>query len=152
MDVNQDFTELPDTYTIFITENDVFGKGNPYYSVERINITTDEPFNDGEHILYINGSYRGDDEIGNLMHDFSCSDPAEMKNKDLADISRYYKETQEGVEAMCRVMEDMRNDSNVRTYIEACIDFGVKDKEEIIKRLLAKFSFLTDENVKKYFV
>ena len=61
-----------------------------------MNITTDELFNDGEHILYINGAYRGDDEIGNLMHDFSCSDPDEMKNKDLADISRYYKETQEG--------------------------------------------------------
>ncbi len=37
--------------------------------------TTGDLFNDGEHILYVDGEYRGDDEIGDLMHDFNCSDP-----------------------------------------------------------------------------
>lgn len=86
----------------------------------------DELYNDGEHILYINGAYRGDDEIGNLMHDFNCSDPNEMKDKDLADASRYYKETEEGVNAVCKVMEDMRNEA---IKIKA-IDVAVK----ILKR------------------
>jgi len=36
-----------------------------------MNLTTCNPFDDGEHILYVNGQYRGDDEIGNLMHDFN---------------------------------------------------------------------------------
>ena len=105
-----------------------------------------------KHILYINGAYRGENEIEILMHDFSCSNPDDIQNKDLADIVKYYKETQEGVESMCKAMEEMRNDANIRTYIEACIEFGVKDKEEIIERLLAKFSFLTEAQAKQYFV
>lgn len=26
----------------------------------------------------MNGKYRGDDEVGKLMHDFSCTDPDDM--------------------------------------------------------------------------
>ena len=36
----QEFVELPDTYTIFITEKDFYGKGEPIYVVERMNLTT----------------------------------------------------------------------------------------------------------------
>ena len=49
----QEFRELPDTYTIFITEKDFYGKGMPIYPIERINLATDKPFEDGEHILYV---------------------------------------------------------------------------------------------------
>lgn len=119
LDAGQEFDELPDTYTIFITENDIFEKGEPFYQIERINVTTDEAFNDGEHILYVNGSYRGSDEIGDLMHDFSCSDADDMINKDLADSTRYYKETEEGVQAVCKVMEDMRNEKERETLLDA---------------------------------
>lgn len=30
------------------------------------------------------------------MHDFSCADPNAMNDTDMANISRYYKETEEG--------------------------------------------------------
>ena len=36
----------------------------------------------GEDVLYVNGKYRGDDEVGKLMHDFSCTDPDDMNRKD----------------------------------------------------------------------
>ena len=36
------------------------------------------------HILYVNGKYRGDDEVGKLMHDFSCTDPDDMNYEILA--------------------------------------------------------------------
>lgn len=118
LDAGQDFSELPDTYTIFITENDIFAKGLPCYAIERMNMAIGELFNDGEHILYINGAYRGDDEIGKLMYDFSCSDPDDMINKELADRTRYFKETEEGVEAVCKVMEDMRTEKARETRID----------------------------------
>ncbi len=54
LDAGQEFDELPDTYTIFITENDIYEKGLPFYSIERMNLATNELFNDGEHILYVN--------------------------------------------------------------------------------------------------
>ena len=55
LDAGQDFDDLPDTYTIFITEHDVFGRGKAFYPIERVNMATEELFNDGEHILYVIG-------------------------------------------------------------------------------------------------
>jgi hypothetical protein len=131
-----EFETLPETYVIFITENDIYNQGLPYYRIERINIDTNESFDDGEHILYVNGAYRGDDEIGKLMHDFSCSNPDDMLDEDLAKISRYYKETQEGVEAVCKVMEDMCNEAvleNSREIAKKFIELGVVSYEDIAK-------------------
>ena len=81
----EDFSELPETYVIFITENDVMGKGLPLYPVERYISVTGERFEDGAHILYVNGAYRGDSPIGRLMHDFGCVDPSDMYYDVLAD-------------------------------------------------------------------
>lgn len=103
---NQDFSKLPDTYVIFITENDIFKKGKPIYHIERINTETGEPFADGEHIIYVNGAYEGDSEIGWLMHDFRCSNADDMHYELLAERTRYYKEDPKGVSHMCKLMED----------------------------------------------
>lgn len=107
----QDFSELPDTYTIFITEKDFFGKGKPIYPIERINLVTGNSFEDGEHILYVNGEYRGESKLGKLMHDFNCTSADDMNFELLANRTRYLKENPKGVSEMCRIMEDMRNES-----------------------------------------
>ena len=65
------YQQLPETYVIFITENDYFHSGLPLYHVERMVRELDRPFGDRAHILYVNGTYRGRDKIGDLMHDFS---------------------------------------------------------------------------------
>lgn len=107
----QDFKELPDTYTTFITETDFYGKGEPVYPVERINLATGMPFEDGEHILYVNGGYRGENPLGKLMHDFNCTQASEMHYELMAERTRYLKENPKGVRKMCRIMEEMRNES-----------------------------------------
>ena len=117
LDAGQDFDELPETYTIFITERDIFGKGEAVYRIERMNMETQEMFNDGEHILYVNGQYRDNTDIGRLMHDFSCSDPNEMNYELLRETARYYKENPKGVEIMCRAFEETRNEASMRRAI-----------------------------------
>lgn len=107
LDARQDFCELPDTYTIFITEKDFYGRGAPVYVIERMNLTAGEPFSDGEHILYVNGEYRGDSEIGRLMHDFCCTEAKDMNFRLMAERTEYLKENQKGVSEMCRVIEDL---------------------------------------------
>ena len=97
-----------------MTEHDVFSKGKAFYRVERINLDLNEPFDDGEHILYVNGAYRDDSEIGKLMHDFSCWDPDDMNFELLKSATRYYKENPEGVEIMCRAFEETRNEKAIR--------------------------------------
>ena len=56
--IDDDFKDLPETYVIFITENDVIGDNLPTYTIERQIRNTGQPFNDGEHIVYVNGADR----------------------------------------------------------------------------------------------
>ena len=105
----EDFEDLPETYVIFITEHDVLGRDRALYHIGRYIFDTGETFEDGSHILYVNGEYRGETPIGKLMHDFSCTNPSDMHYDVLADRVRFFKESKEGVSIMCRVMEDMRD-------------------------------------------
>ena len=118
LDKGEPFESLPDTYTIFITEKDFFGEKEAIYQIQRMNLTTGKPFHDGTHILYVNGEYRGDSDIGKLMHDFNCTDADEMKIELLAQGTRYLKESPEGVSEMCREMEIMRDKSHAEGMIE----------------------------------
>ena len=107
----QEFEELPDTYTIFITESDVYGANEPIYIIDRVNKTTGKDFDDGEHIIYVNGAYEGDSDIGKLMHDFRCKNADDMNFDLMAERTRYLKEDPKGVREMCAILEEMRNDA-----------------------------------------
>ena len=139
------FYELPEAWVIFITENDVFGEGQSLYQVERYIRGINQDFNDGSHILYVNGAYKGDDELGKLMHDFSCTNPDDMYYEALADRTRYFKENKEGIQIMCKAMEDMRKE-----YLQKGIEQGektgeAKNKKEVALRMLKAGRYATDE-------
>jgi len=95
--------------------------GEAVYPIERINLVTGKPFEDGEHILYVNGEYRGDSDIGKLMHDFNCTDAADMNFELLAERTRYLKNNPKGVSEMCKVIEDMRTRERKETMKEIAL-------------------------------
>ena len=103
--------------------------GKPVYSIERMNLDTGKPFEDGEHILYVNGEYRDETPIGKLMHDFSCTDPETMYYDDLAERVRFFKESKEGVAIMCKAIEDMR----IASWKEGKKE-GIKEGEKKVKK------------------
>ena len=111
LDEKQEYRELPDSYVIFITENDYYKAGEPVYVIQNMNLTLGQPFGDGAHILYVNGQYRGDSDIGRLMHDFNCTKAEDMNFELMAERTRYLKENPKGVDAMCKVMEELRVES-----------------------------------------
>ena len=143
-----DFSDLPETFVIFITENDVIGGGLPLYNIDRQIANMTQPFDDGEHIVYVNGADKdASTALGKLMHDFFCTDPDDMHYKELADKVRYFKENEKGVAAMCKVMEDMRNESAERRSVEIAknlLQLGKLTFEEI-----ASSAGLTIERVKE---
>lgn len=109
-----EFTELPISYVIFITENDVRGEGRLIYNFEWSDTSTGKPLNDGAHIIFVNGAYNNPDDtsdLAKLVHDFRCKRAEDMKIKELAEKTRYYKQTPEGVSHMCKAIEDMRNEA-----------------------------------------
>ena len=104
------FDQLPETYVVFITERDVLGRGLPVYKIERYILSLGELFDDGAHILYVNGAYRGDTPLGRLMHDFFCTRAEEMNYNVLAGRMSYFKDMKEGRDNVCRVMEEIREE------------------------------------------
>ena len=122
----EDAKKLPESYVIFITENDIFGKGLPLYHIERTVKECNIPFDDESHIIYVNGKYEGNDPIGDLMHDFHCKKADDMKNKLLAERARYLKESEQGVKHMCRIMEDFAKEERKEALKERNIQVATK--------------------------
>ena len=142
-----DFSKLPESYVIFITENDVMKGGLPIYFIERVITNTGEPFIEGEHIVYVNGEDKNSStELGRLMHDFYCTDAVDMHFKQLADRVRYFKENEEGVKRMCATLEKMRDETAERTKILIAINM-IKDGKLSLEEI-AKYSNLAIEKVK----
>ena len=68
----------------------------------------------------MNAKVRDDTALGRLMHDFACTDPADMKYPVLAERVRYFKEDRKGVVSMCKAMEEMRAEERKEaTYAKA---------------------------------
>ena len=81
------------------------------------------PFNDGEHIIYVNGKVKASDTaLGMLMNDFFCTDAKDMHYKELSDKVRYFKETEEGVETMCKAMDDLREEVRIENARKFSLD------------------------------
>lgn len=99
-----------ETYVIFITEHDVMKGCKQIYHIERVIKEEGIDFGDGSHIMYVNGEYRDDTPLGQLMRDFSCSNPDDMYYQVLADRTRYFKEDKEGYKEMSGVVEEIRKD------------------------------------------
>ena len=130
------YKNLVDTYVIFITGNDIYGKGLPIYHLDKYIRETGEYQDDGSYILFVNGSYNGDDDIGKLMHDFKCKEPSELLTPVIAERITYLKTDEKGREFMCKMMEDMRNEVELelkRSIARNLIEMGTLSIEDIAK-------------------
>ena len=147
-EVGKNFEKLPETCVIFLTENDVLKANQPLYVINRYVEGLNRPFDDGAHIIYVNGENRDSTtDLGKLMHDFFCVNPKDMHYKELAERASYFKETEKGVTAMCKVMEDMRNEEAIRKAKEIAlrmISAGKLSHEEI-----AEYSGLSIDEVRE---
>lgn len=107
IDPGEDFTSLPESYVIFITRDDTLGYDEPIYHIDRIIREVEEDFKDESHIIYVNSSRRDNTELGRLMRDLHCKDSKDIQSSVLAQRVFELKETQKGVETMCREMDQI---------------------------------------------
>ena len=150
----ENYDNLPESYVIFITEHDVLKGGKPLYTVNRTISELDHAFfADESHIIYVNGEVRTETALGELMQDFFCNDPDKMHYKVLSKRAGYFKEDKEGVDTMCKLMEDYAEkrareaarESSISIAVELWND-GIHDMEKI-----AKLTKLPLDEVKKLF-
>lgn len=153
-DPGDDFENLPRTYVIFITESDYFKGGQELYEITRcVKNMGHIDYEDESCIIYVNGQNRDDTAIGRLMHDFFCTNPHEMFYDILSERTQYFKESKEGVDNMCKIMEDYAErraklaaeERSIGIALELWND-GFRDFEKI-----AKLTKLPLSEVKKLF-
>lgn len=147
----QAFRELKDFYVIFIYKHDKFRKGLPLYHVERYVGETDEQFRDGSHIIYVNGNYKGNDEIGQLMQDFREKNPECMHYTELAESVKHFKEKEGGREEMSEIVEryiNERVEERVEERVKECVEERVKEcVEERVKERVEKEKTISVQNL-----
>ncbi len=138
----QEFNEIHDSYVIFITASDVMGAGRSLYHIDRVIEETGAYFGDGAHIIYVNGSYKDDnDPVGKLMHDFRCLSSVDMFYPILAKQLKYFKETEGGQDIMCQVFEDLAEKRAEKKAEEARIE----EKKALARRLIARGKLTIEE-------
>ena len=105
-------------------------------------------FEDGEHIIYVNGSMKAKDTaLGKLMSDLYCTKADDMCYEELSKRVRQYKETEEGVDTMCDILDEMKNEAVFKAACENAkkmIKSGKLSLDEI-----AEFSGLSIEKVRE---
>ena len=62
----------------------------------------------GTSAFYVNCDRKNKSPLGQLMYDFSCTDPSYMNYPILADRVRYFKENRQGIRDMCEILEQKR--------------------------------------------
>jgi len=97
---------LPDAYVIFITEKDVIGCGLPVYEIKKVISQNGQVIEDGAHIIYVNGAYRGNNPLGKLMEDFNNPEPDSM-NYDVIKLRSKYLKEEKGEGKMCAFTQEV---------------------------------------------
>ncbi|MGM9948005.1 MAG: hypothetical protein ACI32A_08025, partial [Floccifex sp.] len=116
---NMDYKEFKDIYIIFITEQ----------------------VNDRIHLMYVNGQYRGNDELGLLMHDFGCSDYREMKITELKEAVKQLKTGNLEVKNMCEIMEEIRESGRLEGKAEGKLEEKISLAKNL-KKMGSKDEFI----------
>lgn len=134
---NEKFKEMPETFIIFITEHDVLEDGEQIYHIERMILESKKIFPDLEHIIYVNGSYKDESgsALGDLIHDFFCENPADMRHRQLAERVKFLKNNKRGVRKMCKVIEDLFAEELAEGKKESEKETSIKGIRNLMKNL-----------------
>ena len=118
LDTGKNFDKLPETYVIFVTLKDALGHGLPIAHIDRIIRENGKEFGDEEHFIYVDSSKDDGGELGRLMHDFRVKEAKEMQAGALKDRVHELKETEKGVEHMCKEMEQLCDEARVEARMD----------------------------------
>ena len=156
MDMNtlnpgQDFDELPESYVIFITRDDILGYDFPIYHIDRHIKEADDSFQDEAHIIYVNSKKQENTELGRLMYDLHCKNADEMHSPVLAKRVHELKDTQKGVELMCHEMEKIYSEAMESGELKAKKETALSMAEEGMDvKKIARLVKVSEDDIQKW--
>lgn len=129
----EDYKNMRDTYVIFICRQDSFEQGLQAYHISRFIEENRQRIDDGSHIVYLNGSYSGDDDFGRLMSDFHQNNYREINFPELAEGVRFFKEDEGGRADMCDAVKEYANEQSKIAEERAKIQANVNAVNVLMK-------------------
>ena len=100
------FKDVPDVTIVYISKSDIFKKGRNIYHVRNMITETNDPVNDGLLSVYVNTAVKDETTLSELMQCFKQQNVSNPKFPALRKEVSYYKTTEEGRQAMCKIVED----------------------------------------------
>ena len=88
------------------------------------------PFKDRLNLYYVNGQYRNQDELGYLMHDFSCSDYQKMVIEELRESVRKIKTREKEKQEMCELLEEFAKSERAQGRLEGILEGKCEGQRE----------------------
>lgn len=144
-----DYEELPETYVIFITENDVLQRNLPIYNIDRYIGQNMELFKDGSHIIYVNSQIQDDTPLGKLMQDMYCTDPAKLNYKEFAPQMEFLKHSKDGEGEMRDLFEEYAHQVGQQIGQQLGQKIGEKIAKEKVKEATKKATMKAAKTTKK---
>ena len=131
MDPGEKFEKVPDVCVVFISRFDMFKDGLPLYHVDRVVRETGKVVDNGFEEIYVNAAVKDSSDVSELMEVF-VSDTVYNDKFPLTSAGKHrYKETEEGQNIMCEIMERINEETRVETREET-----LKEVNELNIRLM----------------
>lgn len=102
-----DYADIPEVYIIYISEKDIWKQDKAIYHVAKYLAEAQLPYDDGQHIIYVNTAIDDKTAIARLMHYFKNSNPNDMSQGDLSQRVRLIKCEKGGTDILCKVSDEI---------------------------------------------
>lgn len=114
--------------------------------IEYAKIQTNDVFDDGSHIIYVNSSITDvSTPLGQLMHDFRCANPDEMYYDVLAERTGRFKKTEEGESTMNAALDALIRDVSEERVAEALERGMERERISAIRRMMTELQLSVEK-------
>ena len=137
---NQDFSELPDLYMIYLTLRDFIGLKKTVYHVERQMIETKSYLDNGYHEIYINAEVDDKSSISEVMKMLSTTD---YVNNNFKTITKMKEEKLMPAEVE-KAIEGLKEETRIETFMNL-LQEGLISEEVVLSKLNISKEELTEK-------
>lgn len=142
MDPGEKFERVPDVCVVFISKFDTFKDGFPLYNVDRVVRETGKIVDNGFEEIYVNAAVKDSSDVSELMEVFVSQTAYNDKFPVTSASKHRFKETEEGQEIMCEIMEKINEET--RDEINALIIRLIEENRlEDLRRAATDIAFQT---------
>lgn len=138
LDKGIEHKDLPDVYVIYISEADLWKVGESVYPVNKTIGKMEKPYDDGNHVIFVNAAVDDGSKVAKMMQYFKKADPNDMSQGALSERVHYLKTEKGGYEEMCEVAERIY-EQGIEQGIEQGETKGrTEEAKETVKKLYGK--------------